>query len=82
MWRGGLLRFRGYWREYYTKMKKDTSCPFPLCGEQDTINHAMQCKFMNAKPDPWIPGVSEDERMLKYILALNRERRWYQRPII
>ena len=48
--------------------------------ESDLERHAMECRFMNTKIEY---NGSEDVRMSKFILKLNRERiKRFQRPII
>ena len=76
------MKFRRYWRVYYENKRMSIYCPHDLCPEEDTMNHALECPFMDTKLDPWQEGVSEDERMIKFILNLNRERKRYNRPIL
>ena len=62
------------------KKNQDISCPWWSCNENDTLRHAMECRFMNTKIEYF---GSEDVRMAKFILKLNRERiKRFQKPII
>ena len=82
LWRCGMLKFRRYQREYYEKRRQDTSCPFLFCTEEDTMSHALECKFSNVKLQQWFPGSVEDERMIEFILKLNKERLKLERALL
>ena len=56
------------------------TCPFPLCGEPDTFEHAKVCPFMRTKFNPMR---DDDYAMAEYIVRLNHERsKDYKYPII
>ena len=86
MWRCGMLKFRRYWRNYYESKRMSIYCPHDLCPEEDTMKHALECPFMDTKleppNEPWRAKETEDSRMIKFILDLNRERKRYNRPIL
>ena len=81
LWRCGMLKFGGYWREYNTRNNIPTECFHPLCGQTDTYEHSLSCLFTATrmrKGDPkW-----EDFRTIEYLMSLNAEREKWNRPII
>ena len=80
LWRIGSLRFKGLWKNYYEKHNQSTTCPHPLCGKTDELNHAMECLFMYSRVNKSIKD--KDYRMADYLLKLNKERNKYKAPII
>ena len=83
LWRCGMLKFRHYWRNYYQAINQSVTCPHPLCGENDTWLHALECPFMDTKLGPWEKDTSEDDRMVNFIMSLNQERSVrYMRPLL
>ena len=79
-WRIGSLRFRMLWKGYYEKKNMSTTCPFPLCGSDDTYDHSTRCLFMNTKINNGI--IEEDFRIADYLIRLNNERNYYKKPIL
>ena len=77
----GSLRFRATWKDYYEKKGEDALCPSELCGtEEDTLEHAKKCKFLNTKWDE--SRHSNPKELTKFLRALHneREKRW-KRPL-
>ena len=83
LWRCGMLKFRRYWKNHYEARKESILCPHPLCGEDDTMEHAIQCLFMDTKLEKWSDHLLEDDHMVDFIIGLNQERSVrYRRPLL
>ena len=64
------------------KKKVGTLCPHPLCGKTDSLQHAMQCMFMDTKIGNLNEEIGMEMRMARYLQRLNKERTVrYQAPI-
>ena len=82
LWRCGALKFRTSWTEYHAKKGNSLKCPWDLCVGDDSLQHAMQCMFMNTKIGKWDENASMEARMAKYLTELNNERKTrFQMPI-
>ena len=75
LWRCGALYFRRYWRTENEKKKIQMTCPFWLCGEEDTFEHARVCKFMYAKVWRYSDESWEDFCISEFIMRLDHERK-------
>ena len=76
-WRVGSLRFRASWMNANEKTAQGVRCVSRLCNENDSLEHALRCKFMrtNVKMKMKAKDVDDDEKMADYLIELNRERR-------
>ena len=44
--RTGALQFKTTWKVWNIKNGKGVKCPFTICAEEDTLDHAKECSFM------------------------------------
>ena len=70
-WRTGSLKFRSTWKVYNTKHGLSWACVFPLCPDEDSWNHMIQCPWYTVK---WNPKYTEEEEITTYILKVSMER--------
>ena len=83
LWRVGMLKFARYQKTYNEKIKKSIYCPHPLCGLEDTYQHAVSCLFTDARLKMAGDQKWEDYRVLEFLISLNAERLWkYRLPIL
>ena len=68
----GLLRFKTVWRVFNMKNGNGTSCPAPMCSEEDMFDHMKQCPFYFTK---WNDKWCSDDELGDYLVNMNRERR-------
>ena len=72
LWKVGALRFRRHWKNYYQAKKMTYMCPFPLCGHEDTYDHATECLFSNVKLT--CNDKNNEYAIADFLVKLNRER--------
>ena len=72
LWKVGALRFRRHWKNYYQTKKMTYMCPFPLCGHEDTYDHATECLFSNVKLT--CNDKNNEYAIADFLVKLNRER--------
>lgn len=83
LWRCGMLKFKGYWRDYNERRGAGTKCPHALCGEDDNFWHSTRCQFMDTKLRWWGDKEFIDYSYGKFIIELNHERKSkYGEPIL
>ena len=81
MWRTGALRFRNLYKGSFKKSGAD-KCPHHLCGQTDTLKHAIKCPFMGTKLNQ-DSNVPFEQRMSRFLMELNSERvKWFSAPIL
>ena len=72
----GGLRFLAQasgWRSYYRARQVSVRCVSRFCEDDDTLDHAKVCKFMETK---WMEKYEDDNRMkAEYFAKLSKERR-------
>ena len=78
-----MLKFARYMKSYNEKIKKSIYCPHPLCGLEDTYDHAVSCLFTDARLKRQGNPLWEDYRVLRFLTELNFERTMkYGAPIL
>ena len=70
-YRVGSLRCKSYWKAYYDKHGISTRCLVVICDQEDTLDHAKFCKYINTK---WSSDFYLDSDIADYLVKLNRGR--------
>ena len=81
LWRCGYLKFKDSWRKYHSK-RGGTRCPNIFCSEDDSLNHALRCRFATVKIENANTGTPFEIRMARFLVNLDRERSKIKLPIL